>query len=271
MYPDTTCASRARTPRAMIKLVQALEDHDDVQNVYANYDIDDALMEQLSACDRRAAILGIDPGHPILRIRRRRARRPAGRVPLHRVRRARAAAHGASWPRGWRRSPPGCARSSTSWRRRGRGRGRVPRRQRALGAAARPLARRGAGGGGRARAARARVRAGDGEARGRRQRRGDQGAGAGDGARAVRAQAARRALDASDALAVAICHAFRAQLARWLQTRADDRAAARHARRARRHRPVGHRRRRRRLPRRRLAADAGDAAAGGPDRDALRT
>ena len=33
----------------MIKLVQALEDHDDVQNVYANYDIDDALMEQLSA------------------------------------------------------------------------------------------------------------------------------------------------------------------------------------------------------------------------------
>jgi transcriptional/translational regulatory protein YebC/TACO1 len=34
---------------AMIKLIQALEDHDDVQNVYANYDIDDALMEQLSA------------------------------------------------------------------------------------------------------------------------------------------------------------------------------------------------------------------------------
>jgi len=33
----------------MIKLVQALEDNDDVQNVYANYDIDDALMEQLSA------------------------------------------------------------------------------------------------------------------------------------------------------------------------------------------------------------------------------
>ena len=30
-----------------------LEDHDDVQNVYANYDIDDALMEQLSAAKSR--------------------------------------------------------------------------------------------------------------------------------------------------------------------------------------------------------------------------
>ena len=34
---------------AMVKLINHLEDHDDVQNVYANYDIDDALFEQLSA------------------------------------------------------------------------------------------------------------------------------------------------------------------------------------------------------------------------------
>lgn len=34
--------------RALMKLMESLEDHDDVQNVYANFDIDDALMEQLS-------------------------------------------------------------------------------------------------------------------------------------------------------------------------------------------------------------------------------
>jgi transcriptional/translational regulatory protein YebC/TACO1 len=28
--------------------MESLEDHDDVQNVYANFDIDDDLMEQLS-------------------------------------------------------------------------------------------------------------------------------------------------------------------------------------------------------------------------------
>jgi YebC/PmpR family DNA-binding regulatory protein len=34
--------------RALMKLMDSLEDHDDVQNVYANFDIDDGLMEQLS-------------------------------------------------------------------------------------------------------------------------------------------------------------------------------------------------------------------------------
>lgn len=34
--------------RALMKLMESLEDHDDVQNVYANFDIDDGLMEQLS-------------------------------------------------------------------------------------------------------------------------------------------------------------------------------------------------------------------------------
>ncbi len=34
--------------RALMKLMESLEDHDDVQNVYANFDIDDVLMEQLS-------------------------------------------------------------------------------------------------------------------------------------------------------------------------------------------------------------------------------
>jgi YebC/PmpR family DNA-binding regulatory protein len=49
LYPDTSVRLEGNDAAAMLKLVQALEDHDDVQNVYANYDIDDALMEQLSA------------------------------------------------------------------------------------------------------------------------------------------------------------------------------------------------------------------------------
>lgn len=34
--------------RSLLKLLESLEDHDDVQNVHSNFDIDDALMEQLS-------------------------------------------------------------------------------------------------------------------------------------------------------------------------------------------------------------------------------
>ena len=33
----------------LLKMIAALEDDDDVQNVYANFDIDDAIMEKLSA------------------------------------------------------------------------------------------------------------------------------------------------------------------------------------------------------------------------------
>jgi len=33
----------------LLKLLDALDDHDDVQNVYANYEMSDALMEKLSA------------------------------------------------------------------------------------------------------------------------------------------------------------------------------------------------------------------------------
>jgi transcriptional/translational regulatory protein YebC/TACO1 len=32
----------------MLKLSEALEEHDDVQNVYANYDIDEKVMEALA-------------------------------------------------------------------------------------------------------------------------------------------------------------------------------------------------------------------------------
>lgn len=49
MYPDNSVHLDGDAAAQMVKLVKELEDHDDVQNVYANYDIDDALMEQLSA------------------------------------------------------------------------------------------------------------------------------------------------------------------------------------------------------------------------------
>jgi len=37
------------TAKSILRFVDALEDNDDVQNVYANFDIDDALMEQLES------------------------------------------------------------------------------------------------------------------------------------------------------------------------------------------------------------------------------
>jgi YebC/PmpR family DNA-binding regulatory protein len=49
MYPDNAVHLEGKDAEQMVKLVQILEDHDDVQNVYANYDIDDALLDQLSA------------------------------------------------------------------------------------------------------------------------------------------------------------------------------------------------------------------------------
>ena len=49
MYPDNSVRLEGDDAAAMMKLITNLEDHDDVQNVYANYDIDDALLEQLTA------------------------------------------------------------------------------------------------------------------------------------------------------------------------------------------------------------------------------
>ncbi len=49
MEPENTIALDAHDAEKMLKLMNALEDHDDVQNVYANFDIDDKLMEQLAS------------------------------------------------------------------------------------------------------------------------------------------------------------------------------------------------------------------------------
>jgi YebC/PmpR family DNA-binding regulatory protein len=49
MIPKNTVeVTDEKIARSLMKLMENLEDHDDVQNVYANFDIDDALMEQLS-------------------------------------------------------------------------------------------------------------------------------------------------------------------------------------------------------------------------------
>jgi YebC/PmpR family DNA-binding regulatory protein len=49
MLPDTTVKLEGKDAESMVKTINALEDHDDVQNVYVNADIDDELFEKLSA------------------------------------------------------------------------------------------------------------------------------------------------------------------------------------------------------------------------------
>lgn len=44
MVPDTTIRLEGKDAEKMLRLIEALEDHDDVQEVYANYDIDENLL-----------------------------------------------------------------------------------------------------------------------------------------------------------------------------------------------------------------------------------
>ncbi len=49
MIPKNTVEVTEEKPaKSLLKLLESLEDHDDVQNVHSNFDIDDGLMEQLS-------------------------------------------------------------------------------------------------------------------------------------------------------------------------------------------------------------------------------
>jgi YebC/PmpR family DNA-binding regulatory protein len=49
MIPKNTVEVTEEKPaKALLKLLESLEDHDDVQNVHANFDIDDELVERLS-------------------------------------------------------------------------------------------------------------------------------------------------------------------------------------------------------------------------------
>ncbi|MDR3629861.1 MAG: YebC/PmpR family DNA-binding transcriptional regulator [Desulfocapsaceae bacterium] len=45
---NTVEVTEEKPAKALLKLLESLEDHDDVQNVHANFDIDDELMEKLS-------------------------------------------------------------------------------------------------------------------------------------------------------------------------------------------------------------------------------
>jgi transcriptional/translational regulatory protein YebC/TACO1 len=47
--PVNTTAVGDDTGETLSKLLEVLDDHDDVQNVYGNYEFSDALMEKLSA------------------------------------------------------------------------------------------------------------------------------------------------------------------------------------------------------------------------------
>jgi transcriptional/translational regulatory protein YebC/TACO1 len=47
MLPKNTITLDAKQAEQMLRMMEALEDHEDVQNVYANFDIPDQVMEAL--------------------------------------------------------------------------------------------------------------------------------------------------------------------------------------------------------------------------------
>jgi transcriptional/translational regulatory protein YebC/TACO1 len=49
MVPQSSVELEGKPAEQMLKLMESLEDHEDVQNVYANFDIDDAVIEKFGA------------------------------------------------------------------------------------------------------------------------------------------------------------------------------------------------------------------------------
>jgi transcriptional/translational regulatory protein YebC/TACO1 len=47
MEPSTTVELEGKRANQMIRLMDAFEDHDDVQNVWANFDVDERMLEDL--------------------------------------------------------------------------------------------------------------------------------------------------------------------------------------------------------------------------------
>ena len=47
--PQNTVAVDDEQGEKLLKLIETLNEHDDVQNVYANFEVSDALMQKLSA------------------------------------------------------------------------------------------------------------------------------------------------------------------------------------------------------------------------------
>ena len=56
--PQSTVSINDEQGEKLLKLIETLNEHDDVQNVYANFEVSDALMQKLSA----AAIIHRIPG-----------------------------------------------------------------------------------------------------------------------------------------------------------------------------------------------------------------
>jgi transcriptional/translational regulatory protein YebC/TACO1 len=48
MIPDTYVKLEGTAAGTMIRLMEALEEHDDVQNVHSNFDIDQKLLEEVA-------------------------------------------------------------------------------------------------------------------------------------------------------------------------------------------------------------------------------
>jgi transcriptional/translational regulatory protein YebC/TACO1 len=48
MIPKNTIKLEGKTAQAVLKLYEVLEEHDDVQNVYGNYEVDEAEVEALA-------------------------------------------------------------------------------------------------------------------------------------------------------------------------------------------------------------------------------
>ena len=47
--PQNTIALEEKAAEQMLKLMEILDEHDDVQKVYANFDISDEVMEKVAA------------------------------------------------------------------------------------------------------------------------------------------------------------------------------------------------------------------------------
>ena len=48
MIPQNTVHLAGKDAETALKLIDVLEDHDDIQNVYANLDVDDATLESVA-------------------------------------------------------------------------------------------------------------------------------------------------------------------------------------------------------------------------------
>ncbi len=48
MIPSSTIKVTGANAKSVLELVEALEDHDDVQHVYANFDVPDDVIEEAS-------------------------------------------------------------------------------------------------------------------------------------------------------------------------------------------------------------------------------